>query len=256
MVILNKFVVVVVVVDFFRLDIILHFRDRAFCTLTTFYYRDGTFSSLIPFYYRNVTFCILISFYCRDRTFSTLISFYNRCVTFSSLISFYYRDVTFSTLILSYYPHVTFSTLKPSYYRDETFFTSISFFYRNVTFPTLISFYCRDGTFVPWSHFTTVMEHFLHWYLVWSKNIGGRGAGPPGPSPGFATVDVILLLWCDILYLDIITRTPWWNIVCLDSDFSAVMYQTLWLLGGAFFRIFILFLLDRDQNLSLLSGRA
>ena len=41
MVILNKFVVVVVVVDFFRLDIILHFRDRAFCTLTTFYYRDG-----------------------------------------------------------------------------------------------------------------------------------------------------------------------------------------------------------------------
>ena len=162
MVILNKFVVVVV--DFFHLDIILHFRDRAFCTLTTFYYRDGTFSSLIPFYYRNVTFCILISFYCRDRTFSTLISFYNRYVTFSSLISFYYR---------------------------------------NVTFPTLISFYYRDGTFVPWSHFTTVMEHFLHWYWFGPKILGGGGRAPWAPP--LDSPLLMLFYCCDVTFCTLIS---------------------------------------------------
>ena len=235
MVILNK---LVVVVDFFRLGIILHFRDWAFCTLTTFYYRDGTFSTLIPFYYRNVTFCTLISFYCRNRTFSTLISFYNRYVTFSTLISFYYRDVTFSTLILFYYPYVTFSTkresfslvstLIPSYYRDETFITSISFYYRNVTFSTLISFYYRDGTFVPWSHFTEPLPWICHcWYhftaVMWhfctliSLRVHRDGT--------LSTLIMISLPWC--------TRP----FGCLAEHFYTVLF-------------------DRDQNLSLLSGGA
>ena len=186
-----------------------------------------------------MTFCILISFYCRDRTFSTLISFYNRYVTFSSLISFYYRDVTFSTLILSYYPHVTFSTLKPSYYRDETFFTSISFYYRNVTFPTLISFYYRDGTFVPWSHFTTVMEHFLHWYWFGPKILGGGGRAPRAPP--LDSPLLMLFYCCDVTFCTLISlhvhrdgtlstlimiSLPWCTrpFGCLAEHFSGFLY--------------------------------
>ena len=119
---------------------------------------------------------------------------------------------------------VTSSTLISFYYRDGAFSSLISFYYRDETFSTLISFYYRDRTF------STLISFYYR----------------DGTFSTLISFYCFGVTFCTLISLNrdgtlstlIIISLPW------DLTFSA------WR------RIFMLFLYDRDCDLSLLSERA
>ena len=168
------------------------------------YHFTAVIEHFLPWYHFTTVTWLFLSFYYRDVTFSTLILFYYPHVPFSTLIPSYYRDGTFvpwQPAKQAYFgerPWIVFrnnvvspsrtlilpkswdesktdlrkrlmgwgpprpSPLPPplplSLFRCFSRWRPRSMYLRVFVKKRLL---CR---LVSWSHFTTVMEHSLHWY--------------------------------------------------------------------------------------------